>query len=218
MKKIIAVLVLFLNLMNIQAQQKAPYWEDIQAFKKIDRENPPAENAILFLGSSSFTKWTDVGDYFPDKAIINRGFGGSTLKDLNFYADDFLKPYHPKQIVIYCGENDIASNPEIRPKTVLKRFKNFYTEIRRNFPLIPVAYVSMKLSPSREALWPKMIDTNKLIENYLSKKPNVAYIDITKDMNGADGRPRTDLFLEDMLHMKPEGYRIWTREMYPYLK
>jgi lysophospholipase L1-like esterase len=72
-----------------------------------------------------------VNDYFPGKTIINRGFGGSRLLDLNNYADDLLTPYNPRQIVIYCGENDIATdNPT--PAEVLERFKIFFEKIRQS--------------------------------------------------------------------------------------
>ena len=54
--------------------QQAAFYNDIQAFKKKDADQMPAKHAILFIGSSSFTKWTDVQDYFPDYLIINRGF------------------------------------------------------------------------------------------------------------------------------------------------
>ncbi|MBL7727787.1 MAG: hypothetical protein JNM68_08880, partial [Dinghuibacter sp.] len=86
-----------------------PYIADIRAFKKQDSLTPPPANAILFVGSSSFTNWTNVHEYFPGKTIINRGFGGSSLTDLIRYAGDVIVPYNPKQIVIYCGENDFAA-------------------------------------------------------------------------------------------------------------
>jgi hypothetical protein len=43
-----------------------PFWSDIQAFKKQDSISFPPKDAILLIGSSSFTKWTDVQDYFRD--------------------------------------------------------------------------------------------------------------------------------------------------------
>lgn len=215
MKKIFSVVLVLISLCFF-AQQKPAYWDDIQHFKQLDQDNPPPQNAILFLGSSSFTKWTDVADYFPDKTIINRGFGGSTLFDLNVYSDDLLKPYHPKQIVIYCGENDIADNA--KPKVVLKRFKEFYKKLRQYYPNIPVDYVSAKYSPSREQYWDEITEVNTLIKNYISKQKNTEYIDITKVMEGSDGKVRSDIFLEDRLHMKPEGYELWTKVMKPYLK
>ena len=37
-------------------------------------------------------------------------------------------------------------------------------------------------------------------------------------MNGTDGKIREELFLEDRLHMKSEGYQIGKKVMEPYLK
>lgn len=217
MKKIFALFALLATLLT-SAQQKPAFWEDIEKFRQENLAHPPAPGTILFLGSSSFTNWKGVNDYFPGKNIINRGFGGSTLLDLNFYSEELLEPYNPRQVVIYCGENDFAADPDVKPRQVFNRFKNFYRDIRKYHPAVEVAYVSIKLSPSREALWPKFATANRLIKNYLLKDKNACFIDITKAMEGADGAVRRDIFLDDMLHMKPEGYRIWADVMRPYLK
>lgn len=218
MKKLISIFFLFILFGITSAQDQPAFWKDIEDFKNENTAHPPQKNNILLVGSSSFTMWKDVAAYFPDKTIINRGFGGSSLYDLNFYSEELLKPYAPKQIIIYCGENDFAGDATLRPREVFNRFKHFYAEIRKYYPKIPVAYISIKLSPSRENLWPKFIATNALIKKFMERKPNAEYIDITKAMNAADGKTRRDLFLEDMLHMKPEGYEIWKKEMNPYLK
>jgi lysophospholipase L1-like esterase len=217
MKKIFSAF-LMLTFALFFAQEKPMFWQDIQNFKKLNLENPPAKNAILLVGSSSFTKWTDVANYFPDKTIINRGFGGSRLTDLNDYADDLLNPYQPKQIIIYCGENDFADNDKLKADVVVERFKAFYKKIRTKFPKIEVDYISIKYSPSREKLWPQMKETNKKIADFMKKQPNSAFIDITKVMQDANGNVRKDLFVEDMLHMTPEGYRLWTSVMNSYMK
>lgn len=197
--------------------QEKPFWKEIQEFKKIDQQNGIPKKPILFLGSSSFTKWTDVNDYFPGKTIVNRGFGGSRLVDLIYYADELLDPYHPRQIVIYCGDNDIAmDNPTATE--VFERFKTFYGKIREKYPKVPVAYVSIKYSPSRAQFWPVVTEVNRMIASYLKTQKRADYIDITKVMADANGQVRTDLFLDDMLHMKPEGYRLWAQVMAPYLK
>ncbi|WP_336732190.1 GDSL-type esterase/lipase family protein [Chryseobacterium sp. VD8] len=217
MKKIFSAF-LMLTFALFFAQEKPMFWQDIQNFKKLNLENPPAKNAILLVGSSSFTKWTDVANYFPDKTIINRGFGGSRLTDLNDYADDLLNPYQPKQIIIYCGENDFADNDKLKADVVVERFKAFYKKIRTKFPKIEVDYISIKYSPSREKLWPQMKEANKKIADFMKKQPNSAFIDITKVMQDANGNVRKDLFVEDMLHMTPEGYRLWTSVMNSYMK
>src|SRR5829696_3884450 len=96
------IFLLLFNFVWAQETIRPAFWNDIQRFKSQDSNYVPAKNAILFVGSSSFTKWTDVQDYFPGYKIINRGFGGSSLPDLIRYADDIIFPYQPKQIVIYC--------------------------------------------------------------------------------------------------------------------
>lgn len=217
MKKMFSAFLL-LTFALFFSQEKPMFWQDIQHFKQLDQENPPAKNAILLLGSSSFTKWTDVASYFPDKTIINRGFGGSRLTDLNDYANDLLNPYQPKQIIIYCGENDFADNSQLKADVVVDRFRTFYKKIRAKFPNIEVDYISIKYSPSRENLWPQMREANKKIAAFMKKQSRSKFIDITAVMQDKNGNVRKDLFVEDMLHMTPEGYRLWTSVMKPYMK
>src|SRR6476646_5697315 len=120
------LLVLFISIVHIVFSQEPPFWNDIQSFKKQDSVHMPPQHEILFVGSSSFTKWTDVQNYFPDYPIINRGFGGSSLPDLVRYADDIIFPYQPKEIVIYCGDNDLAASDTVSAQTVFERFKTLY--------------------------------------------------------------------------------------------
>jgi lysophospholipase L1-like esterase len=218
MKKILSALLLLSFALFFSQEKKPVFWQDIQNFKKLDQENAPPKDAVLLIGSSSFTKWTDVSDYFPGKTIINRGFGGSRLTDLNYYAEDLLAPYQPKQIIIYCGDNDFADNHQLKTKEVVSRYKTFYKKIREKFPNIEVDYISIKYSPSREQLWPQMKETNQKIEAFMKKEKNAEFIDITKAMEDADGNVRKDIFLEDMLHLTPEGYQIWAKVITPYMK
>ena len=217
MKKIFSLLLAFMLILNF-AQNQPEFWGDIQKFKKLDQQTPPPKNAILLVGSSSFTMWQDVGDYFPNKTIINRGFGGSRLVDLNRYSNELLDPYNPKQIIVYCGENDFAHAENPKVKTVVKRWKQFYNTIRTKYPDINIAYISMKHSPSREQYWKKMERGNRRIQKFMKHQNNAEYIDIVRPMDDEYGDPKPALFLEDMLHMKPAGYRIWQQVMQPYLE
>lgn len=218
MKKIFAAFLLLTFTLIFSQEKKPMFWEDIQNFKTLDQQSAPPSNAILLVGSSSFTKWQNVSDYFPGKIIINRGFGGSRLTDLNSYSEDLLNPYQPKQIIIYCGENDFADDAQLKADVVVDRLKVFYKKIREKFPNIQVDFISIKYSPSRENLWPQMKEANKKIAKFMKKEKNAEFIDITKIMNDANGNVRKDLFVEDMLHMTPEGYQLWTKVMNPFMK
>ena len=211
------LLLCIFALQPIRAQEMPPFYTDIQSFKKQDSIHFPPARAILFVGSSSFTNWTDVQNYFPHYPIINRGFGGSSLPDVIRYADDIIIPYHPKQIIIYCGENDLAGSDTVTAHQVFVRFKQLYKIIRNHYPNIPVAYVSMKPSPSRKHLMAKMVAGNNLIRNYLRTQKNTVFIDVYHKMLDASGYPVNNIFIEDSLHMNPKGYAIWQKAIAPYL-
>ncbi|MFI5186691.1 MAG: GDSL-type esterase/lipase family protein [Chitinophagales bacterium] len=218
MKKIKIVLLLFFLVGVAYAQeQKLPFWNDIQNFKHKDSIQPPPQHAILFVGSSSFTKWTDVQDYFPGYTIINRGFGGSSLPDLIRYENDVIFKYEPKQIVIYCGENDLAFSNTVTGQMVFERFKQLFTDIRAKYPKVPLIYISMKPSPSRWNMKKKMIEGNELIKEYLKKKKKTVFVSVWSDMIGPDGKPFEDIFLTDKLHMNAKGYALWQKEIKPHL-
>ena len=215
--KQIAVLLVFISAFTCLNAQQPAFYNDIQAFKKKDSAQFPAKNSILFVGSSSFTKWTDVQDYFPAYPIINRGFGGSTLPDVIRYAADIIFPYHPRQIVIYCGENDLASSDTVTAAMVADRFKTLFGMIRSNLGEVPVLFVSLKPSPSRSRLFPKMKAANAAIKSFLLTNKNTAFADVYSSMLDASGAPMKDIFLGDNLHMNAKGYAIWQKVIQPYL-
>lgn len=217
-KKISKVILVFLLLsVSVQAQEKLPFWKEVQSLKKIDSTKFPAASQILFIGSSSFTMWMDVQEYFPSKPILNRAFGGSTLVDLIRYRYDVIYPYQPKQIVMYCGENDFASSDTVTVEMVMERFVTLFKLIRAKYKTVPFAYVSMKPSPSRAHLMPKYEEANRQIKSYLLKQTRTAFIDVYHAMLNADGTSMTDIFKEDNLHMNAKGYAIWKKIIAPYL-
>ncbi|MEO5562947.1 MAG: GDSL-type esterase/lipase family protein [Chitinophagaceae bacterium] len=201
----------------IAQETKPPFWNDIQSFKKQDSLHFPAPNQILLIGSSSFTMWKDVDDYFPGYAILNRGFGGSTLPDLIRYVKDIVFPYYPKQVLIYCGENDFASSDTVSVETVVNRTKQLFYLIRSKYKNVPIGYVSMKPSPSRAHLMKKYSEANKIIKEFLKKEKKTSFINVYDKMLKQDGTPMDDIFREDRLHMTAKGYAIWQKVLKPYL-
>lgn len=215
-KKIKLVVVLLMCFGFVKAQN-APFYSEIQQFKQQDSIHFPPKHAILFLGSSSFRKWTDVQDAFPAYPIINRGFGGSTFPDAIRYLDEIVFPYQPRQVLIYEGDNDLASSDQITPDSVLNRFEKLFFLIRQKLPNTNIAFVSIKPSPSRQTLMLKMEEANALIKNYLKNKKNAAFIDVFHSMLNENGVPDKSIFLEDELHMNAKGYAIWQKIIQPYL-
>jgi para-nitrobenzyl esterase len=199
-------------------KQPNPFQPEIDAFAKADKINMPDEGKILFAGSSSFRLWKDVNDYFPGKPILNRGFGGATLLDLIQYSKETIIQYKPKQIFIYCGENDIADNDTVKPKDVFNRFKKLYSILRTQLPAsTPIVFLSLKPSIARWSMHEKMATSNELIKSFIHTQKNIQFLDVYSKMLDTDGTPFKDIFIEDNLHMNANGYKIWQKLMAPLL-
>lgn len=205
-------LLLFSFPISIQAQR---FDNEVDILLKQKMPNHP--HPILFIGSSSFTRWKDVQQYFPGCTILNRGFGGSTLSDQIEFADRIIFSVKPRQIVIYCGENDLAEDSLINGKTVFHRFKKLYRLIRQHSKDVPVIYVSMKPSPSRMNLIPQMTKGNRLIKRMSAFRIGLNYAKVDQQMLLPSGLPDPSLFVEDELHMNEKGYSIWQNTLTPLL-
>lgn len=201
---------------RIPEQVSSPAWEaDMQRFEAADAQSPPPRGGVLFIGSSSIRFWDTLAQDFPGVPVINRGFGGSELRDSTWYADRIIVPYAPRQILIYAGDNDL--NAGRTPQQLRADFVAFVERVRRDLPKAKIAYISNKPSPSRAQLLPVQRAANTLIAAE-AKRQGVDYIDIFTPMLDASGQPDESLFIEDRLHMNRAGYVIWQRAIAPYLQ
>ena len=151
MRRIAIALVQLLLVAVASAQsQKAPApesWEpSIQKFEEADRQHPAEKGGVLFIGSSSIRLWESLAADFPDVKVLNRGFGGSQIVDSTYYVGRIVVPYRPRMIVLYAGDNDLASGRS--PEQVADEFKEFVERVRRDLPAVRIAFMSIKPSSS----------------------------------------------------------------------
>lgn len=215
LKAIICIQMLFF-IVNVSAQNP-PFWNDIQAFRKQDSIAMPTHYKTLFIGSSSFTMWKTLEQDLPEYAPLNRAFGMSTLLDVIRYRAAIIEKYNPGKIVIYCGENDIASSDAVTGKIVLERFRLLYQHIRKKFPAIDIYYISLKPCPLRWEMRKRMLDANYRIANFCKKQKHTYFISIWNQML-KNSKPNPSLFIEDSLHMNKKGYEIWIKEIRKKIK
>jgi lysophospholipase L1-like esterase len=199
-----------------QTNTSTTKWEkEVSAFEASDKTNFPPIDAILFLGSSSIRKWTNVVHDFPDLKVINRGFGGSQIDDSVALVDRLVLPYKPKLIVFYAGDNDIGAKKS--PEKVAADFKALVEKVHASLPATRIAFVSIKPSLKRWNLVEQIKVANQLIEEYTKTDKRLDYINVFNAMLGEDGKPRPELFVADGLHMTPKGYELWTSLIRPHL-
>ena len=191
---------------------------EITAFEDADRENPPAQGQVLFIGISSIRLWDSLQSDMQPFDVLNRGFGGSMLHHSTYYSDQIVTPYQPSAIVIYAGGNDIGNL--IYPRTadqVAKDFEVFVAKVRADVADIPIIYIAIKPSKLREKQWPEMRKANALIAARTQQDPLLYFADIATPMLDKDGKPNRDYLIWDGLHVNEEGYALWTSIIRPLL-
>jgi lysophospholipase L1-like esterase len=118
-------------------------------------------------------------------------------------------------LILYAADNDLDHGASAEHAEYL--FHQFMQRIREPFPALPVAYVSIKPSPSRAWNLGKIRYANTLIQAAAAHYPAVTYLDIFSSMLNSEGGCRPELFTGDGLHMNASGYEIWTRRVRSWL-
>ena len=162
---------------------------------------------MLFVGSSSIRLWRSLATDFPDRAAINRGFGGSRIADATHYADRLVAPYQPRAIVLYAGDNDLAEG--CTPEQVRNAFAAFVRRARSLDAGVPIAFIAIKPSMARGSLLPQIRRANSLVRDYARGQKGVDYLDAFTPMLGPAGAPQPKWFGDDGLHLNRQGYRLW---------
>jgi lysophospholipase L1-like esterase len=148
--------------------------------------------------------------------VINRGFGGSQISDVNYFAARIVLPYKPKVIVFYAGDNDVAAGKSAQ--RVFDDYKRFVELVHTKLPETRIIFVSIKPSGSRWSLWPVMSEANMMIKDFSGKNAHLFYFDAATSLLSKDGKPNEKFFLDDNLHLNSKGYEVWTKLLRPIIK
>jgi lysophospholipase L1-like esterase len=200
-----------------QEQHNFARWErDIAAYEALDRDKPPPQGQILFIGSSTIRRWTTLAEDFPEHTVINRGFGGSQIVDSTHFAERIIFPYAPRLIVLRAGGNDINAGKS--PEQVFGDFKDFVTKIQGRLPATEIVFISQNPTPARIKNKDREQALNRMVKDFAAATPHVKYVEISDMVLGPDGQPREDLFVQDRLHFNAAGYKLLAERVRPLLK
>ncbi len=191
-----------------------PWEKDIAAFEKANQKLMSKPGGIVFYGSSSVRRW-DVKKSFPDLPVINRGFGGSTMADAIRHVDRAVLPLKPRLIVLYEGDNDIGGG--MTPPMVVQDYQRFVKKVHDALPETKIAFIAIKPSLHRIHLLTQMRGANMGIREITEQDERLSFIDVDTPSIGPDGAPMRDLFVDDLLHLTPKGYELWTKIIRPYI-
>jgi lysophospholipase L1-like esterase len=181
------------------------YEDEIRIFQIRDKYRPPPDSAILFTGSSTIRRWHSLADDIGQNSI-NRGFGGSVMKELNLNMERIVFPYNPSMIFVYEGDNDIARGET--PSGFLDECKIFIRLCQQRLPNTEIIFLSIKPSPSRLKYWKQMDRANGMLEDLCQAYEHVRFIDISTPMFSKPGVLKNDIFDPDELHLNVKGYSL----------
>jgi len=198
------------------AEQEIFYQKDIAAFEAQDAVHPPQKGIILFTGSSIFRFWTYLEKDMNPLPVLNRAFGGARTWEVLHYMDRIVLPYHPAIIMYYCGSNDI--NYGARPEDIAGRFTQFTQRVHKALPKTGIFFVSIIRAPQKKDKWDVIDAANSNIKKYCETAPGVFFIDVNPAFFNKAQQPRTELYIDDGLHFKPEAYREMARIIKPVLE
>lgn len=187
---------------------------EIAHFAELDAQAQPPACPFLFVGSSSIRFWRSLEADMAPYPVINRGFGGSRIADVDYYFDRVVAPYRPRAIFFYAGENDLWAGET--PDTVVADFERFMALKTQALGDTPVYFISLKPSKQRLSQLVLQGEVNARIRAMTEQRADLRYVDVVPTMLD-QGAPK-DIYVADGLHMTPDGYLLWTGVLRPVVE
>jgi lysophospholipase L1-like esterase len=182
--------------------------DDVVAILMRLQRGPLPARPIAFYGSSSFRLWATMQQDLRCLDIVNLGFGGGTNLSGRHYLHTLLLPLNPDRVVLYFGENDIA-NDGLTGQSAFDNLKALVGEIRRAGPAAKVFVLGTKQSPTRWIYADEVDRYNALTEAWCEDTEEASFIDVSKGLNGENGRPMGRYYQPDFIHLNAGGYALW---------
>lgn len=172
------------------------------------------KETIVFSGSSSIRTWEGLEKEFPERQIINTGFGGSQASDLLAYSEGLILKFNPKKVFIYEGDNDLAAGK--RPKEIMTTILEINHKIHAKNNDVQIILISAKPSIARWSLKRRFKRLNRKLRRLSKKDDQIYFADIWNPM--LQGRKlNPNIYIEDGLHMNAKGYDIWYSVLKPFI-
>lgn len=194
---------------------------------------PIQTGAIVFYGSSGFTRWGSPISSYSHRPLeedipgcINRGFGGSTAEELLYYYPRLILPLKPRAMVVSVVHNDRGMG--YTPDEVVTNLAKLFEFARTDFPGIRLYACScrptIKFTTGDHLLY--INEFNRLLKEYCDRHEDTTFVDHInhpiwfedpKD-TGDYLKIRRDIFVEDDVHFNQLGYDLYKQFMLEVLK
>lgn len=172
---------------------------------------------VLFFGSSSIRLWRTLAEDMAPLKVVNRGYGGATLRDIHYNYPTIMAHYQPRAFVIFCDNDICGSERDLHIGELFDHYRLLFQRLEQDYPGVPVWLLSYKYSELRASLRDKQELFNALMSDYDAHSEQLRFVNINPPLLHPDGRPNNALFEQDRLHVNREGYRQWSAILKPQL-
>ena len=111
------------------------YEDEVRLLEQRIQSLPPADDRVVFYGSSSIRLWTTLANDFPDVNTLNLGFGGSTLASCTWFFERLIVPANPHR---WCFTRAIMTSATVGiPKKSACFSASSWKNCGNTFPMYP---------------------------------------------------------------------------------
>jgi len=192
--------------------QYAPeyYAERVAQFKT----EPIEKGRIIFLGNSiiEYGNWRKL---LGDSSVINRGVAADNTFGVLRRLDDVITR-QPGKLIIEIGINDVSQS--IPNEIIVRNIKAIVDKVRAASPKTMILVISLlPTNDDVEKEYPDAFNKNHIsleINRQLQKKSkdgSFVYVDLSKQLQDANGNLDRKFAQPDGLHLNDEGYKIFVR-------
>jgi len=200
--------VVLLFVLNREYVAPTRFEAQIRAFEAGDRVGPPQSGAIVVVGNLDLAVLQDrLAQDLAPLPIVGRAFAGSTLRDLEHYAERIVLAYTPRAVVLHAGEDDVARR--VPAEVILERFRALVGTLHARAPELRLYVIALEPKPARVSSWPTLSALNRQLAAECARDRRLVFIDVASPMLQSDGTPRRELFGEDGLQLSDAGYALW---------
>ena len=186
-------------------------WQkSIDAFEKLNVDEPDPADAILFIGSSSIRRWETMAVDMAPYRTIRRGYGGAKFTDMAVFVERLIQPHQYRALVIFVA-NGVTGKPEDHsPELIESSARRLVAASHSHQTGSPVFLIEITPCEKRFEAWPKIRAVNARLREIALSTPHTYFVPTAGHYLRPDGNPRPELFVEDKLHLNAAGYQLWS--------
>lgn len=158
------------------------------------------EKSIVFL-RDSITQGLATVAVAP--YAINYGIGGENTAELLDAIPSYKSLARANAIVLAIGINDLSQG---KKEGLEDRYQRIVAALPRDKPLI---WSSVMPARSKKITSSDIADTNRTIKAMCEKRGNCIFVATWSFLADANGLMIQRYFLDDGVHLSPDGYRQW---------